>query len=217
MIEVAGEPFIRHQLRLLKDGGVDDALICIGEPGSAIEDEVTRHHPDGMTVRCSTAAGRYLGTGSALRRAATDGLTDEQFMVLHVGSYPLVDLADIWEWFDVTRHLGLMTVWHYDGRLETSNAAVRNGRVVVYRNAAIHSAHPSLTYIGGGLGVLTADAVLDLVPADQPDDLGVLYRTIATRGQLEAYEVNERFHDIGPESGRTAFDRLLASELQRWA
>lgn len=215
MIEVAGEPFIRHQLRLLRERGVDDVVICVAHRGEVIKEEVTRHHPDGMTVRCSRDASRFLGTGGALRRAVADGLTDEQFMVLSDLTYLRDDFVDVWEWFDVEHHLGLMTVSHNDEQLETSSAAVRNGRVVVYRNAAIRSAHPSMTYVGCGLGILTAASVLELVRAEEPSDVGLLYSTIAARGLLQAYEVDERFYEIRSESGLAEFTRWLTSELQR--
>jgi NDP-sugar pyrophosphorylase family protein len=72
-----------------------------------------------------------------------------------------------------------------------------------------------LTYIDYGLGVLTADAVLDLVPTGVPHDLAGVYGTIAAQGRLQAYEVHERFHEIGSESGLAELDRLLTSEFQR--
>ena len=215
MIEVAGEPFIRHQLRSLYERGVDDVVICVAHRGEIIEDEVTRHHPDGMTVRCSRDASRFLGTGGALSRAVADGRTDEQFMVLSDLTYPSDDFVEMWEWFDVEHHLGLMAVWHNDEQLETSNAAVRNGRVVGYRAASIRSAHPSMTYIGCGLGILTADSVLELGPAEEPSDIALLYSTIAGRGLLQAYELDEPFYEIRSESGLAEFTRRLTSELQR--
>jgi NDP-sugar pyrophosphorylase family protein len=216
MTDVAGEPFIRHQLRLLHDGGVDDVVVCVPYGGDRIEDEVARHCPTGMTVRYARDGGRLLESGRVIRRAVTDGLTDEQFMVLYAGTYPLVDFAEVWDWFDKAHHLGLLTVWHNDDRVDSSNAAVRNGRVVVYRMASNLISHPSLDYIDDGFGILTANAVLDLVRADEPHDLASLYSTIAGRSQLQAYEVDQRFHEIGSPSGLAELERLLTPELQRW-
>jgi NDP-sugar pyrophosphorylase family protein len=216
LVDVAGEPFIRHQMRLLRDGGVDDVIVCVPHRDDMVEDEVVRHCPTGMTVRCARDDGRLLESGRAIRRAVTGGLTDEQFMVLYGGTYPRVDLADVWEWFDKTHHLGLLTVWHNGDRVDASNAAVRNGRVVVYRVASNLISHPSLDHIHDGFGILTADAVLELVRADEPHDLTSLYSTIASRSQLQAYEVDQRFHEIGTSLGRAELEWLLTSELQRW-
>ena len=215
LVDVAGEPFIRHQLRLLHDGGVDDVIVCVPHRAEVIEDEVDRQCPTGMTVRCARDDGRLLESGRAIHRVVTDGLTDEQFMVLYAGTYPRVDLADVWDWFDRTHHLGLLTVWHNDDRVDASNVAVRNGRVVVYRMASNLISHPSLDHIDNGLGILTADAVLDLVRTHEPHDLTTLYSTLAGRSQLQAYEVDQRLHEIGTPSGLAELERLLTSELQR--
>ena len=214
MIEVAGEPFIRHQLRLLSDGGIDDVVISIGYLGEMIANEVVEHCPHGMAVRCSTDGDTLLGTAGAVRLAVENGVTDEQFMVLYGDSYLVVDYSEVWASFDSTQHHGLMTVWRNDDALEASNAGVRDGRVVVYRKAADGANHPSMNYIDYGLGILCADAVLALVPAGVRHDLATVYETIAMRGRLQAYEVCQPFHEIGSESGIAELERYLAMELQ---
>lgn len=215
MLRVAGEPFIRHQLRLLRDARVDDVVICIGYHGDIIEDEVARHCPDGMSVRCINDGETLLGTAGAVRRAVENGLAAEQFMVLYGDSYLRVDYADVWRSFDGSKHHGLMTVWRNDDTLEPSNASVRDGRVVGYHKGSDGSGHIGMSYIDYGLGILTADVVLSLVPADTPHDLATLYETIATRGRLQAYEVDHRFHEIGSESGLAELDHLLTMALYR--
>lgn len=213
MIEVAGEPFIRHQLRLLRDNGVNDVVVCTGHRAELIEAEMADHAPRGMTVRFSHDGRQLLGTGGAIRRAVADGLADEVFMVLHGDSYLRIDFADMWEWFDSEHHRALMAVWHNDDEFDASNAAVRNGRVVVYRRSSSKTGHPTMNYVDYGLGILTADAVLDLIPAEDAHDLGVLYGTLASRGQLQAYEVDQRFPDIGSASGLLELDRLLKTDV----
>jgi NDP-sugar pyrophosphorylase family protein len=215
MLPVAGEPFIRHQLRLLRETGVDDVVLCVGYRGEIIEDEVARHCPDGLSVRCSSDGENLLGTAGALRLAVDRGLAGDQFMVLYGDSYLRVDYADVWRSFDGSKHQGLMTVWRNDDALETSNASVRDGRVVAYRKGADGTSHPSMTYIDYGLGILTAEVVSALLPTEDPCDLATVYETIAARGQLQAYEVDHRFHEIGSESGLAELDHLLTMMLQR--
>ncbi len=215
MIDVAGEPFIRHQLRLLADTGIDDVVICVGHRGEMIEHEVAKHSPEGMSVRCSNDGPTLLGTAGAVRRAVENGLTDEAFMVLYGDSYLHVDYADVWGSFDSAQYHGLMTVWRNCDALETSNAGVRDGKVVVYRKGADGTNHPSMNYIDYGLGIVTADAVLALVPVRVRHDLATLYETIATCGRLQAYEVDHPFHEIGSEAGLVELDRLLTMQVQR--
>jgi NDP-sugar pyrophosphorylase family protein len=214
MLTIAGEPFIRHQLRLLRDGGVDDVVMCIGYRGLLIEDEVARHCPTGMSIRCVSDGQRLRGTAGAIRRAVEHGFTDERFLVLHGDSYVLTDLGDVWRSFDADKYRCLMTVWR-GGTLDESNAGVSDGRVVIFRSGGNAMHHPSLNHIDCGLGVITADTLLDLVPPGVPYDLADMYESIAAQGTLQAYEVDERFHEIGSESGLAELDRLLTLQTQR--
>jgi NDP-sugar pyrophosphorylase family protein len=214
MIEVAGEPFIRHQLRLLGDGGFDDVVICVGYRGLLLEDEVATHTPLGMSVRCISDGERLRGTAGAIRRAIEHGLTDERFAVLYGDSYLLVNFADVWTLFDSEQYEALMTVWR-TGSFEDSNAGVADGRVVVYRKGASVSNHPSMSHIDYGLGIVCADAMLDLVPPGVSYDLADVYETLAANGRLQAYEVDERFHEIGSEAGLVELDRLLTTPVEK--
>jgi N-acetyl-alpha-D-muramate 1-phosphate uridylyltransferase len=214
MVAVAGEPFLRHQLRQLQNGGVNDVVICIGYRGLLIEDEIARHCPLGMSVRCISDGDRLRGTAGAIRRVVERGYTDERFMVLHGDSYILANLADVWRSFDSTNYLGLMTVWRGDV-LEDCNAGVRDGKVMVFRRGESHSNHPSMNHVDCGLGVVEADTLLDLVPPGVPYDLADMYESLAAQGRLQAYELDERFHEIGSATGLAALDRLLTLQIQR--
>jgi N-acetyl-alpha-D-muramate 1-phosphate uridylyltransferase len=215
MIEVAGEPFIRQQLRLLGEAGIDEVVISIGYLGQLIEAEVEVNHPAGMRVRCVSDGTSLRGTAGAIRRLVADGFTDDQFMVLYGDSYLRVDFGDVWRSFTPPRYSALMTVWRNENELEASNAVVVDGRVGVYRKGSGAAGHPAMEHIDYGLGILTFDTVLDLVPADKPSDLAHLYQRIAAAGRLQAYEVDERFYEIGSETGLLELDRLLSRELQR--
>lgn len=214
MIEVAGEPFIRHQLRLLANRGVDDIVICVGYRGLLLEDEVARHRPEGVTVRCISDGQRLRGTAGAIRRAVELGLTDEHFAVLYGDSYLLVDYADVWASFEVERYDALMTVWRNDTR-DDSNAGVADGRVAVYRKGPNRSNHPCMNHIDYGLGITSSEALLELVPTGEPYDLADVYEALAGQGLLQAYEVDRRYHEIGSEAGLAELDRLLTLEMQR--
>jgi NDP-sugar pyrophosphorylase family protein len=214
MVEVAGEPFIRHQLRLLADGGIDDVVICVGYRGVLLEDEVDRHTPPGMAVRCISDGQKLRGTAGAIRRVVEHGLTNEHFAVLYGDSYLTVDYADVTSSFDEDRYDGLMTVWRNE-TVDESNAGVGDGRVVVYRKGPNRSNHPCMNHIDYGLGIVSSDALLELVPPGVPYDLADVYESMAANGRLQAYEVEHRYYEIGSESGLAELDRLLTLETQR--
>ena len=69
MLEVAGEPFIAHQLRLLKREGVSSVVLCLGYLGEQVVEFVGDGARYGLEVRASFDGPALLGTGGALRRA----------------------------------------------------------------------------------------------------------------------------------------------------
>jgi NDP-sugar pyrophosphorylase family protein len=191
MIEIRGEPSIRHQLRLLQSSGIDDVVICIGYRGLLVEDEVSRHSPIGMRVRCISDGQRLRGTAGAIRRAVEHGLTDEQFIVHYGDSSVALDFHAMWHAFDVDRYDALMTVSRSDVPDEC-DAGVGDGRVAVYRRDPNRLNHPCMNHVDCGIGIFGADALLDLVPPGVPYDLADLYETIAAHGRLQAFEVDHR-------------------------
>src|SRR5262245_63508033 len=71
LIEVNGEPFVLHQLRLLKERGVIQVLLCVGYLGEQIMQRVGNGWNLGLTVQYSFDAPRLLGTGGAIKKALT--------------------------------------------------------------------------------------------------------------------------------------------------
>src|ERR1700734_2407964 len=78
LVEVAGKPFIVHQLNLLRREGVERVVLCVGHLGEKIEEFV---------------GDRLLGTGGALRHALP--LLGKAFFVLYGDSYLDVALRPI--------------------------------------------------------------------------------------------------------------------------
>src|ERR1700682_6439603 len=71
LVEVGGEPFVMHQLRLLRDNGVTRVVLCVGHLGEMIQDELeAREAAPGLTVEFSFDGPNLLGTAGALRGAA---------------------------------------------------------------------------------------------------------------------------------------------------
>ena len=80
LIEVAGRPFVEHQLALLQREGVRKVVLCVGYLGEMIETVVGDGSRFGLSVSCSFDGERLLGTGGALRRALP--LLGQHFFVL---------------------------------------------------------------------------------------------------------------------------------------
>ena len=195
MVEVAGEPFIAHQLRLLSQGGVRAVVVCAGHLSSQIEDFVQDGSRFGCAVRYSIDGERPLGTGGALRKALP--LLGPDFMVMYGDSYLPIDLRQVYAAFHAAGSDGLMAVFRNEGRFDTSNVDFADGRIMRYDK---RTPVPDMKYIDYGLGVLRRDCLLEFDP-DQPFDLAELYGRLAARGVLAGYEVDRRFFEIGSPAG----------------
>ena len=97
MLEVAGQPFIGHQLELLRQKGVVRIVICAGYLGEQIMRFVRDGADFGLSVNYSFDGARLLGTGGALKKALP--LLDDVFFVMYGDSYLTTDFGPIVEYF----------------------------------------------------------------------------------------------------------------------
>jgi NDP-sugar pyrophosphorylase family protein len=203
MVDVAGEPFIAHQLRLLVREAITDVVLCIGHLGERIEEFVGDGARFGCRVRYSHDGAPRLGTGGALRRALP--LLGERFFVMYGDSYLDTHFPPVYETFCRRGLPALMTVYRNAGRWDTSNVEFGDSLIVRYEKAR---RTPAMLYIDYGLGVLDA-GVVRAWPAETAFDLADLYSGLAARRLLGGYEVNERFYEIGSPAGLIETDAFL--------
>jgi NDP-sugar pyrophosphorylase family protein len=98
-----------------------------------------------------------------------------------------------------------MTVLRNEDRWGRSNVALRNGMVEYEKN----SRRRDLEYIDFGLSVMGAQV---LSPYSQAEtlDLAMVWRDLSVKGQLAAFEVTERFYEIGSREGMAEAESFLA-------
>jgi N-acetyl-alpha-D-muramate 1-phosphate uridylyltransferase len=210
LVDVNGEPFIAHQLRQLRDNGLERVVVCVGHLGEMIRDRLGDGASFGLQVAYSFDGPRLLGTGGAVRKALP--LLGDSFFVLYGDTYLSCNYRAVGNAFEQSGALAMMTVFRNENRWDSSNVELRAGRIVAYDK---RYRTPRMQHLDYGLGVL-ARAALDAVPDDQAYDLATVYRNLLTRGQLAAYEVTERFYEIGSPTGlRETRQHLLGEHSQR--
>ena len=146
LLELAGEPFLLHQLRLLAGHDARHVVLCVGYHGNRIEHRIGSEQ-FGIRIEYSHDAPGLDGTLGAIRRALP--LLPDRFLVLYGDAYLRLDYRAAARAWEESGRLGLMTVLHNEGRWGPSNAAYADGRVFAYDKA---SPSPELGWIDYGLG-----------------------------------------------------------------
>lgn len=209
LIDINGEPFIAHQLRLLKNNGIERVVMCVGFLGEDIEAYVGNGARFGLSISYSydaTEKGKLLGTGGALKKALP--YLDENFFVIYGDSYLPCNYAAVQQAYIQQQRLSLMTVFHNQGLWDKSNVKYVDQQIVIYDKK---STDPELKYIDYGLGIFNQTA-FDHIPENTPYDLADLYQALLRQGQLSAFEINQRFYEIGSFTGITEICHFLNEE-----
>ena len=203
LLSVAGEPFLVHQIRLLQSNGLRKMVLCVGYLGEMIEAELGDGSNLGVQIDYSFDAPNLLGTGGALKRAIP--MLGERFLAVYGDSYMPVDYSAIVEAFVRSGKPGLMTVLENEGRWDTSNVWFEADKILRYDKKV---PTPKMRHIDYGISVLNA-AVFTQYPSHVPFDLGDAYSNLVSQEQMAAYEVKQRFYEIGSLDGLAELDSLL--------
>jgi NDP-sugar pyrophosphorylase family protein len=207
LITVAGEPFIAHQLRLLRRERIFRVVLCVGYLGEQIEAFVGDGSQYGVAVDYCYDGSKFLGTGGALRNALPH--LGPEFLVMYGDSWLDIAFAPIVSAFYHSGKPALITVFRNEGRWDVSNVWYENG--VIRRYDKVERV-PHMQHIDWGLSVVQAD-FLARQPGDTAFDLAQVYSELSRWGQLAGYEVTTRFYEIGSLNGLRETNELLSKEL----
>jgi len=203
LIEINGEPFIAHQLRLLRSRGILRVVLCVGYLGEMVREFVGDGSGFEVEVEYSFDGPALRGTGGAIHQALP--LLGESFFVIYGDSYLPCDYGRAQEWFEASGKAGLMTVFRNQGQWDTSNVEFEDGRILVHDKRV---RNPRMHYIDYGLGLFRREAFKG-VNAGWAKDLTEIYQELLCRGELAAYEVKERFYEIGSFAGIEELSNVL--------
>lgn len=211
MIELAGEPFIAHQLRMLKNNGVTRAIICAGYLGEQLKDYIEDGRNFGLKVDFSFDGEKLLGTAGAVKKAFC--LLEDNFAVMYGDSYLTADFEPISVAFFSSGKKGLMAVLRNNGQWDTSNVVYADGKIVKYSKKHIT---PEMKYIDYGLLFFRKEAFAGIAE-NQVYDLADLCRDLIEKNQLDGYEVEQRFFEVGSFKGleetRSYLEKLGSSHV----
>jgi len=207
LVEVGGKPFIYHQLKLLNDRGIKDVVISAGYLGDMIRDYVHDGKQFGMNIEYVFDGEISLGTGGAIANAIHKVIGP--FFVLYGDSYLPCNYKKIQSHFNKYTQPALMTVYQNHDKWDKSNIEMVDNKIVHYDKK--HTTD-NMHYIDYGLGIFTT-SVFDNIEKSQYIDLMDIYIQLIEEDKLLAYEVKERFYEIGSFDGLRELDGLLKEDL----
>jgi len=195
LIEVAGQPFIFHQLEYLRKQGISSVVLCVGFLGEMIQKFVSNGSRWDMHISYSPDGPDLLGTGGALRQALP--LLGDHFFILYGDSYLPINFSDVEKTYLTSGKKGLMTVHKNRNQWDKSNVEFDLGTIIEYNKTITR---PTMQHIDYGLGILNG-SLLNSYPAKQSFDLSKVYSDLTLMKELAGYEVFERFYEIGSHQG----------------
>jgi NDP-sugar pyrophosphorylase family protein len=204
LVEVAGRPFLEHQLDLLKQNAITEVILCLGYLGEMIEQRYGDGEAIGVRIRYSFDGPILLGTGGAIKRAST--LLPDAFFVLYGDSYLPIDFQAVATAFIESGQPALMTVYANVDAWDTSNVWFEQDRIRLYSK---REKLPEMRFIDYGLMVCRRQ-IFDDSPSDVPFNLADTLETLSRKGQLAGHEVYQRFYEIGSPSGLAELNQLLS-------
>jgi MurNAc alpha-1-phosphate uridylyltransferase len=195
LIELAGKPFIFHQLQYLRKEGIKKVVLCLGYLCEMIQEEVGDGSKFDLDITYSYDGDFLLGTGGSIKKALP--LLDENFYVLYGDSFLPINFSPVEESFLNSKKPALMTVILNENKWDKSNVIFKDGIVLEYNKKEPKS---EMKFIDYGLGILSK-SLFDKYEEKVAFDLADFYHLLSIENQLAGFEVKERFYEIGSHQG----------------
>ncbi len=195
LIEVAGKPFLVHQIELLKKNQLTELVLCVGHLGEMIQQQIGNGRSLGVEIEYIFDGAEPLGTGGALRHALP--ALGESFFVLYGDSYLQAGYQQMRQAFARCEKRGMMSVFKNCGQWDHSNVELRDGQIVSYDKRQPSGRAQHIDY---GINLLRSIA-LENFPTNRPFDLAEVFQRLIADEQMAGFEVFERFYEIGSPAG----------------
>ncbi len=183
LLEIAGRPFLEHQVELLKHNSISEVILCVGYLGEMIEQRYGAGESLGVRIRYSFDGPKLLGTGGAIKKASA--LLPKAFFVLYGDSYLPVDYGAVEQAFQEAGKPALMTVYANSDAWDTSNVWFEHGQLRLYSK---REKLPEMHFIDYGLMICTRQ-IFNNSPSDVPFDLADTLEALSRSGELAGHEV----------------------------
>ncbi|MDO8509331.1 MAG: sugar phosphate nucleotidyltransferase [Nanoarchaeota archaeon] len=205
MASIAGIPFLEHQLRLLKEEGIYEIVLCV----SYMSNKIKSYFGDGSKVGINITYSDEeipLGTGGAIKKA--ERFLQDTFLVLNGDSYSQIQLKDFIEFHKKNKGHATMAL------KETKDTGIHGGAVVKEDKIMAFENNPASEKKLGNSGVyLFEPTIFNYIENDKNVSLEKeVFPKLAQEGNLYGYIYDGYFIDIGlPETYQQFKEDVLDS------
>ena len=206
MVKIWGKPFLEYQLEWLRRAGIKNIVLCIGHMGEQIERFFGNGMKYGVNIRYSLED-NLLGTAGALKKA--EALFDDVFFTMYGDTYLFLNFSHVMAFYESRNKLALMTVYKNYDRYDRSNTVIADNLVKRYSKK---EKTEDMVYIDYGVNIFRKEA-LKMVPEEQFYALEELVPRLIEQDELLAFEVKERFYEIGSPQGLKDFERYTTEVM----
>lgn len=205
LIKINGIPFIDYQLKYLKKQGMTNILLCTGFLSDQVVDYVGNGSRYGLKVIYSNDGENLLGTGGAIKNAATH--LNDDFFILYGDSFLPIMFNPIYNKFKQKNFPALMTIIENNNQWDKSNIIFDGKKIILYDKKK-HS--DQMNYIDYGLSICKKNIFTKMT--DNIFDLAEIFNSLSKKNQLDFYTANNRFYEIGSQQGIEDFSKFALRE-----
>lgn len=204
LVQVAGRPYLEHQIDWLRRQGILDVLLLV----SYLAEQIQNHFGDGRGFGVSIRYSREpqpAGTGGALKLALP--LLEDSFLVFNGDSYLPIDYRPVAARLESSGAEAVIVA--YDNAFEDTgvrhNLELAAGELVTRYDK---SGRPPVTHVDAGVMAFRRRA-LALCEAPVFSLENDLFPRLIARRELLAFPVRQRFYDMGTPAGLAMLEAFL--------
>jgi histidinol-phosphate phosphatase family protein len=204
MVEFHGKPFVEYLLELARNQGFDKILFLLGYQPQSVSDYFGDGSRWGVQIEYSVTPVEDE-TGARVRKAMAK--LDPVFLLMYCDNYWPMPFAKMWERYQQSRALALVTVYgNADGYTRDNLAVDGEGRVTQYDKSRNTS---GLKGVDIGFIIMRREA-LERLPEGNVSLEATLYPRLIADLNLVAYTTDHRYYSVGNLERLPVTDAFLA-------
>ena len=191
MLDIAGHPFIFHQLKLLESQGIQKVTLCLGHLATQVVEFVETKYHGNLDVTFSFDGDFLLGTGGAVKKAVKT--MKKPFFVMYGDSYLEISFRSIHDSYLFNKG-PLMVIFRNKGLYDTSNVHLSDKRIFYNKK----NPNPLSEYIDYGLSIFEKNHFNNM---NNHFELSCIQEKYSKLESLQFFEAKQRFYEIGSFKG----------------